>query len=713
MDAFSPVKDINARLRSAGGRFYLFQRDIGMLLRIMARFTNRVTTAAVVFVVLLSASVAVAAGRAEEQVRLAYLGSELPELTLPELMDLEVSSAAGREQKISETAAAVFVLTREDIRRSGVTSIPDALRMVPGLTVARIDANKWAITSRSFNSRYANKLLVLMDGRSVFNTIYPSTFWDVQDTLLEDIDRIEVIRGPGATLWGANAITGVINIITRDARLTQGALVTAGVGSEERLFGGLRYGDKLGSDAWWRGYVKYSLRDEAQGIAGRDAADDWDVIRGGFRLDWLPSAGGALTVQGDAYTGSAGLAGSRFDSSSAIPQVVESDAQIAGANLLSRWEHAATEGEKTTLQLYYDWTRRRDFSFDEDRTSVDLRLQSRKTLGRRQELVWGAGYNYTLSEFESSTTVMLNHRRTEHLYNLFLQDAITLIPDRLTLTVGGRLEHNSYTDFELQPNVRLLGLLGEHHSLWGAISRAARTPSRFDREIRVLSPFAGGEPPVIAVVSGNPEFKAEEVTAYELGYRYHPDAPMSFDVALFYNCYDRLRSFELGAPFPEESPPPLHIVQPASIDNQLEGETYGVEIAAEWQPTKALRLSAAYTWQQIDIRHRDRRNDPFARIEEEKSPNHQASLRAGIDLSAHLEFDLWLRYVDQLRRDAIPSYLELDTRLGWKPRPALELALVGQNLLDSQHPEFPRETLFNVLSTEVQRGVYVKMTWRH
>jgi iron complex outermembrane receptor protein len=679
----------------------------------MVRFGRNGMVGVVLLFAMLPANAAAATERAEDRVQLAYLGSELPELTLPELMDLEVTSATGKEQKLSETAAAIFVITREDIRRSGVTSIPEVLRMVPGLTVARIDANKWAISSRSFNSRYANKLLVLMDGRSVFNTIFPSTFWDVQDTLLEDIDRIEVIRGPGATLWGANAVNGVINIITRDARLTQGALVTAGGGSEERLFGGLRYGGQLGPEAFWRGYAKYFQRDDSHGIAGQDAADDWDAIRGGFRLDWLPKAGESLTVQGDAYTGSAGVTGTRFDPSSALPRVVEDEAQIAGANLLSRWEHVAPQGEKTSLQLYYDWSRRQDFSFDEDRHAVDLSLQNRLKLGRRHEFVWGGGYNYTLSEFESTPTVSLRSRRTEHLYNLFIQDEITLFPDRLILTVGARLEHNSYTDYEFQPNVRLLGMPGEYHSLWGAMSRVARTPSRFDREIRVLSPFSAGEPPAVVILSGSRDFDAEEVTAFELGYRYHPDVPLGFDAALFYNIYDRLRSFELGAPFPETSPPPLHTVQPATLDNRLEGEAYGLELAAEWQALKQLKLSAAYTWLQISIRHRDRGNDPFARIEEEKSPSHQGSLRAGIELPAHLELDLWLRYVDRLRRDDIPSYLELDTRLGWKPRPNLEVALVGQNLLDSHHPEFPRETLFNVLPTEVQRGVYVKLTWRN
>lgn len=711
MELLPPVKDIDARLRPAGGHFCFLQGNLRMFFRTGTRFVARGGVAAMLICVSLSAS-ATAAAENQQPIQMAHRADELPALSLPELMNLEISSAAGKDQSVAETAAAVFVLTREDIRRSGVTTIPDALRMVPGLTVARIDANKWAITSRSFNSRYANKLLVLMDGRSVFNTIYPSTFWDVQDTLLEDIDRIEVIRGPEATLWGANAINGVINIITRDARLTQGTLATAGGGSEERLFGGLRYGGQLGPQAWWRAYAKYFQRDEAQGIAGRDATDDWDVLRGGFRLDWLTTAAGSLTLQGDAYTGSAGLAGSRFEPSSSLPRPVTSDAQLVGANLLSRWESTAGQAEKTSLQVYYDWNRRRDFSFDEERRAVDFKLQQQRKLGRWQELVWGAGYNYTLSEFESSLTVSLQPRRTEHLYNFFLQDAITLIPERLTLTVGARLEHNSYTDFELHPNIRLLGILAENHSLWASISRAARTPSRFDREIRVLSPFASGPPPVIVEVSGDPDFAAERVTAYEMGYRYYPAESFGFDVAFFYNCYDRLRSFELGFPVFQESPPPPHFLLPASLDNGLEGETYGVEIAAEWQPVQPLRLSAAYTWQQIDIRHRHRSDDPFARIEEDKSPRHQASLRAGIDLSAQVELDFWLRYVDRLRRDSIPSYLELDTRLGWQPRPTLELALVGQNLLDSQHPEFPRETLFNVLPTEVQRGVYVKMTWQ-
>jgi iron complex outermembrane receptor protein len=548
--------------------------------------------------------------------------------------------------------------------------------------------------------------------RSVFNNLFASTFWDVQDTLLEDIDRIEVIRGPAATIWGANAVNGVINIITRSARLTQGPLLSAGTGTEERAFGALRYGGEAGPDAHWRGYVKYFQRDDSEGIEGWDAADDWDLLRGGFRLDRKSRSGEELTVQGDAYSGSAGTTGTRFDTASALPRRVEEDTQLSGANLLARWETGAGGVEKMSLQAYYDWTHRDDTLFGEQRHTLDFSLQQSLKPGLRHELIWGLGYRYGLSDLDQSPTIAVSReRRTEHLYSLFLQDEISLLPERLVLTVGARFEHNSYTDEEIHPNLRLLGLLSEHHSLWGAVSRASRTPSRFDREMRILTPVSSA-PPVIGILSADPDFASERVTAYEVGYRYHPKAQFSFDATIFYNDYDRLRSFELDPIFLEATPPPVHGVLPGTIDNRLEGRTCGLELAFDWQPTRYLQLDLAYTYLEIDIRHRHLDSDMFARIEEEKSPKHEGSLRAGFDLPGPIELDLWLRYVDHLRRDDIPSYLELDTRLGWNPRPDLELALVGQNLLDSQHQEFIRETLFNSIPTEVERAVYVKTTWR-
>jgi len=647
-----------------------------------------------------------------ERERLASLDSDLPELRLGELMDLQVSTAAGRERVVAETAAAIFVITQEDIRRSGATSIAEVLRMVPGLNVARISANRWAVTSRSFNSGFADKLLVLVDGRSVFNNLFPATYWDVVDTLLEDVDRIEVIRGPAATIWGANAVNGVVNVITRQARMTQGGLVTAGLGTEDRVFGGLRYGGALGPDAHWRTYLKYFLRDDSKGTKGWDAADDWDVLRGGFRLDWQPQGGETLTLQGDAYSGSAGTTGTRF-SASVLPNRVKEDTQLAGANLLSRWERATGRQGKLTLQAYYDWTRRVDTLFGEERQTIDLNLQHTLPLGRRQKLLWGVGYRYGLSDFEKTVTISLaSPRRTEHLYSLLLQDEINLLPGRLTLTLGARFEHNSYTGSEIHPSLRLLCLLSEHQSLWGAVSRATRTPSRFDREMRVLSPVSAA-PPIVGVLSADPDFASERVTAYEAGYRYHPRQRFNVDLVLFYHEYDRLRSFELAPLFVSADPAPPHLVLPGSVDNRLEGESYGLELAAEWRPVEALELNLAYTYQEIEIRHRKHSNDIFAQFEEDKSPQHIGSLRAGFDLPGPFELDLWLRYVDRLRRDDIPSYLELDTRLGWTPRDDLELALVGQNLLDSHHQEFIRETLFNSIPTEVERAAYIKMTWRH
>lgn len=647
-------------------------------------------------------------------VQLAHLGSELSQLSLRELMDVEVTSAARKEATVAQTAAAVFVISREDIRRSGATSIPELLRMVPGLMVARIDANKWAVSARSFNSLIADKLLVLMDGRSVYSTLFHSTFWDVQDTLLEDIDRIEVIRGPGATLWGANAVNGVINIITAPANTTQGTLLSAGGGSEERAFGALRHGGRLGPDAYWRAYVKSFDRDDSLRRDGPEAADDWQATRGGFRLDWLPAGPDSLTVQGDAYAGRSGLSAIGFDGSSALAQTYDDEAEVGGAYLLSRWKHVRSDRSRLELQAYWDWTDRDSRFLDERRHTFDLDLQQTLRLGARHELVWGAQYRYIVSTVENGPTIAFDpERRIEHIYGLFLQDEITLVPSRLKLTAGAKLEHNSYTEVELQPTLRLLWTPRDDHSFWTALSRATRTPGRFDRESRILVPVSSGPTPVVGVLSGNEGFDSERVTALEVGYRYHPPAAFSLDLAAFYNWYDCLRSFEIGATFPEATPAPAHTVIPGRIDNKLEGETYGVEAAADWQPVERLQLQAAYTYFAIAIRHEELGDDDiFAKIEEEKSPRHQASLRTSVDLGEDVELDLWLRYVDRLRRGDIPAYLQLDTRLAWAPLEGLELSVVGQNLLDGHHPEFFKETVFNVLPTEVQRGVYAKADWR-
>jgi iron complex outermembrane receptor protein len=405
---------------------------------------------------------------------------DLTELSIEDLMKIEITSVSKKAQKISDAAAAIFVITQEDIRRSGVTSIPEALRMAPGVEVARIDANKWAISARGFNSRFANKLLVLMDGRSVYSPLFSGVWWDVQDTMMEDIDRIEVIRGPGATLWGANAVNGVINIITKKAGDTLGGLVTAGGGTEEKGFGALRYGLKPAEDSDFRAYAKYFNRDRSVTSTGADAGDEWDAFRAGFRLDHETSARNNFTLQGDYYTGNAGTT---YDVASiTLPYLntFQKKSESAGGNIIGRWNHTFENDSEFSLQAYYDRSDRKDLFAAGVVDTADVDLQYRFKWFGGQEFVLGTGYRFTRDNIANDNELRTADpaSRSESLLSAFIQDDITLIDNRLHWVIGSKFEHNGYTGFEVQPNTRLIWTPSTTQSVWGAISRSVRTPSR-------------------------------------------------------------------------------------------------------------------------------------------------------------------------------------------------------------------------------------------
>jgi len=644
---------------------------------------------------------------------------DLTELSLEDLMDIEITSVAKKAQKLSEAAAAVFVITNDDLRRSGVTSIPEALRMVPGLQVARIDDNKWAITSRGFNGRFSNKLLVLMDGRSVYTPLFSGVYWDMKDTLLEDVDRIEVIRGPGAALWGANAVNGVINIITKRAEDTQGGLVVAGAGTEERGFGAVRYGGKLGQDAYCRVYAKYFNRDDAVFASDEDASDKWDVLRGGFRMDWQGSGPDALTLQGDLYNGDTGETIITKSLDPSEPQTFDEDNEISGANLLGRWKHTISDTSETALQVYYDRTERNSVILDQVHDTLDIDFQHQFTLGQRHEIVWGLAYRSVRDDIGNTFYGSWDpDTRDDDLYSGFVQDDITLIKDRLRLTLGSKFEHNDYTGHEIQPNARLMWTPHKGHSVWTAVSRAVRTPSRTEHDgrlnITVLPPgsllpvFPGH---VVVGVVGDGDYDSEELLAYELGYRVQPTERLSVDIATFYNDYSHLRTLEPGDPFPEMSPSPVHLVFLSTADNKMEGETYGVEVAADWRPLDWWGLKATYTYLQIQLDLDRDSGDSISVSAEGESPHSQVSLRSSIDMMQDLSLDCWARYVDDLPSQEMDSYITLDVRLGWKVRENVELSVVGRNLLDDRHPEYEPEFI-DTIPTEVERSVYGKVSWQ-
>src|SRR5882762_5552455 len=523
-------------------------------------------------------------------------------MSMEDLMNMQVTSVSKRTQKVADAAAAIFVTTQEDIRRSGATTLPEALRLVPGLQVARIDENKWAIGSRGFNGRFDNKLLVLIDGRSVYTPLFSGVYWNVQDVMLEDVDRIEVIRGPGATLWGANAVDGVINIITKQAKLTQGAMVTVEAGTEERTAESARYGGKVGNNIYYRAYTKYSDWEPSLGPTGANASDGWHALRGGFRVDSTPSRADSLTLQGDLYRSNFGETLTVPSLSAPYSRTFPNAGKYSGGNILGHWNHAFSRSS-TSLQVYYDDTNTADNSLFTDHEAVyDIDFQHDVHLGESQDFVWGLGYRSIQDTNGSSFTVSLqpNHSRLNQ-YSGFVQDEVSLFDKRLRVTLGSKFEHNDFTGFEVEPNVRFVGILSKNQSVWAAISRAVRTPALTEEGLQlneaVVPPAPPSSPfPVIVSILGSRQFKSEDLLAYEVGYRVQATSTFSTDIATFYNTYTNLRSAEPGTPFVEANPIPTDVVVPFVASNKMGGKTYGAELFGDWRVIPKWRLLASYSY---------------------------------------------------------------------------------------------------------------------
>jgi iron complex outermembrane receptor protein len=625
------------------------------------------------FLAALGLSALVAIAQTEEAVRPP---TELKKLSLEELFEMEVTSVSKKPEKLSETAAAIHVVTDEDIRRSGAVSIPEALRDIPGVEVARVDSRQYAITARGFNSTTANKLLVLMDGRSVYTPLYSGVFWDVQDTLMEDIAQIEVIRGPGATVWGANAVNGVINVLTKSAEQTQGLLVTGGGGNEERGFAGVRYGGRLGPNAYFRVYGKYFDRDGADRPGGRDANDRFRMGQFGFRVDWKSGADDLLTLQSDVYDGS-------------VAQPTPGHIDLSGGNILGRWTKRFSASSDLQIQAYYDRTNR-DIpqTFGEKLDTLDLDIRHRFNLARGHDVVWGFGYRYTNDHVDNSPALaFLPPHLTQNLVTAFIQDEVTVVENRLHLALGSKFEHNDYTGFEYEPSGRLAWTPSREQTVWGAISRAVRTPSRIDREL-----FVPGQPPYL--LAGGPNVESGTVYAFEAGYKVQPTATLTASAATFYNVYKDLISLESG--------PPL------TFANGLKGKSYGVELEASYQPITRWRLNAGYTLFHLSLSRGPGSTDTTQVRQEGDSPRHAAFLESRLDLPRGIELDTRIRYVDALPNQSVPRYVAFDARLGWHASKNLEISVVGSNLADPEHPEFGTPAA----RREIRRSVYGKVTCR-
>lgn len=617
--------------------------------------------------------------------------------SLEELMNVRVTTVSRGESTIGKSPAAVFVITTEMIRRSGATTLPEILRLVPGLQVARIDAHRWAIAVRGFNAEFSNKLLVMIDGRAIYSPVFSGVRWDMQDPLLEDIARIEVVRGSAAALWGANAVNGVINIITQSARDTQGTVVSGGWGNEDPGFGAIRYGGKLAEDIYYRVYVKGQAVGDTKFPDGTSSQDSWHRFQAGFRVDAQPNVDNRFTLQGDVGFGEPRELFQSFGSFVIVPDTI----RYQTANVLGRWTRTLGPDADFTLQAYYDYSKRQVFNQSERLSTFDLDFQHHLRLGDRHALTWGGGYRLTMGGVWFAPPIHFDESsRNIHLGRIFLRDEIKLVDEKLTLTLGSQFEYYSFSGFDYQPTARLTWTPTERQTAWAAVSRALRTPSWADNDLRITTtiPPRGNLP--------NKDLHPESVLSYELGYRAQLHERFSADLAIFYSDYDRLRSRETLAPGVTER------------DEKIHGETYGGEIALSWKPTNWWQLRAAYSYLQIQLHNaRDGTDMVSTLLDEGRSPQQQASLHSSWDITRSVNLDATVRYVDRLRSVApvpdIPSYVELDVRLAWRPHPNLELALVGVNLLDESHPEFlPGPVGFLGQAREIPRGIYGTVTWR-
>jgi iron complex outermembrane receptor protein len=660
-------------------------------------------------------------------------GDELKELervmqqpALVPALEQPVTTVSRQESTVGKSPAAVFVITNDMIRRSGATTIAEALRMVPGLNVARVDNANWAISSRGFNQRFADKLLVQIDGRTVYNPIFSGVYWQLQDTVLQDVERIEVIRGPGATVWGSNAVNGIINVITKSATETGGGLLFGGGGTEERAFSGLRYGAQCG-DVSYRVWGKWREVDNGfdspLNLPGVGSHEDWRAARGGFRIDWNASECDLVTVQGDYFENREGLA-DRRPSLIAPPFFVDTveDRYFSGGDVLGRWTHKIDDESDWRIQLYYDNGALRQSSVDLDINTFDLDFQHQFPLTDCQQLIYGIGYRFQDVIFrQSEAEDGLQFRafppgRDLPLFSAFVQDEFTLIEDRLFFTAGSKVEDNDFTGFEYQPSGRLLWTPSKREAAWAAVSRAVRIPNFAEQNLRITTPPSSGGA-LLPRVNPNPGFESEDLLAYELGYRAQPSDAFSFDLALFFNDYNDLRVLV-------PTGPPVAPFVPLQNQNRMTGETYGAELSANYKMSECWRLYGAYTFLQMQLHADDSlpadvRHGAIGEGQERQSPQNQVYAQSSWDLACDWQLDLIGRYVDSLSgfavRDAdvaVDSYIQMDVRLGWKPRPNVELSVVGQNLLDSNHLEFGSNPLVGRPLVEAQRGVYGMIEWR-
>ena len=634
---------------------------------------------------------------------------DLTSMSLEQLGNLEVTSISKEPEQLWHTPAAIYVITQEDIRRSGATSIPEILRLVPGVEVVRIDSDHWAIGVRGFGSEFSKSLLVLIDGRSVYSPLFAGVYWQVEDTLLEDVDRIEVIRGPGGTIWGANAVNGIINIITKNAKETHATVTPLGGGDVDQGIAGMRFGAASNKGVDYRVYAKGFIRGAEFHPDGVNF-DEWKMGQVGFRTDWSKNSRDTFNVQGDMYKG---LDGERVAISFYSPpsvSVLNGPHHTSGGNVIGSWRRQFDNKSDIEARGYFDRTSRFSPQLDETRNTYDLDLLYHFLLKGRQDAQLGIGTRWSHDNITNvfETLTFLPPQETDSIYSWFIHDQFGIVPNKLALVLGSKFEHNNRSGFEVQPNGRLMWTPTPHQTVWAAITRAVRTPSRLDQDFQ-LTDFLLASPPVFLRVVGSKSFRSEHLRGTEIGYRTLVAQKLYLDLSTFRNDYNDLYGYGPGSEYMETSPTPAHLILQEPLANALKGDTSGGEIAPDWKPVSWFEAKGSYSYLHLYVHDKPGFTDNQNTVSDNgSSPHHQVVIQALINIPKGLELDSTYRYVSALPAQKVAAYNTGDVRFGWRPSHSWNMSVVGQNLLQPHHAEFGSD-IDTIVG--IKRDVYANITW--
>jgi iron complex outermembrane receptor protein len=663
----------------------------------------------------------------------AHAEMDLTELSLQELTNVKVTTFAKRPQRAADVAAALFVITQDDIRRSGATSIPDALRLAPGLQVAQIDGNAWSISARGFSGRFSNKLLVMMDGRTLYTPSFAGVYWDVQDTAMDDIERIEVIRGPAGTTWGTNAVNGIINIITKHSDQTGGLLVSSDVGVDGSANATVRFGDADGDRTQWRVYAKAFERDANQLVSGADGFDEASQQRIGARVDTETRHGDELRWAMEAYQGHShqNFTGSFMQPlrGSNVP-VYGGLEGLDGIWTTAGWARESGNGSRLEVQTYFDHSDRRGPLFGEQRDTVDLEFQHSLARHGVHTFTWGLGVRHSISEMPVREDIALDRDGEKVFFgSAYLQDELHLMGDRLTLTAGARLEDSNTEPLEFMPNLRARFAFTDTSAVWAAVGRGVRRPGRIEEDFHidqvgeVMPPGSSINPfpiPVVQSLHGDNRFRSEELTAYESGWRWQARENISVDLALFYNEYEHLRTLEVLTPYCAPGGEPVmqnpmclfsstHVVIPATAGNSTSGTFKGGELALGWAPLSYWRLTGTYSHLDTELRGANLNPSTLLFVLGQDA-RHVYALRSSLSMGPRWDWDLFVKHRTDIESSQLPSLTQMDMRLAWRPTLDLELSLVGRNLLEDAEVQSSSE-LYDIAHTAIERKVYAQLRW--